>query len=423
MAGFLRQYWISDGTGTTRRQRRSCEYDAYVPDNLMERAYSFAGDVAADIADAEAAVRHLNAVAEALADTEALARILLRAESVASSRIEGLSMNARRLLGVDAAAQFDAPAERDVTAEEIVGNINAMAAGVATGASAEITPGVVLELHRLLLQNTSLQAYAGTFRKEQNWIGGNGYNPCGAAFVPPPPEMVPGLMNDLCAFCNGDDLPAVAQAAIAHAQFETIHPFVDGNGRVGRALIHLVLRRRGLAPRAVPPVSLALATLGQGYADGLTRFRYVGEADSTEAAQGLDNWVSLFAGACIKAVSDAEDFEARVADLKRGWRERLNPIRKNSTLDLAVDALVGAPVINAAGLAKITGRSFEAANQAIEQLVDASVLTPVDNRRRNRVFEARKLIDEFTRLERQSASPSSNTRIAPPVRPVPGRPA
>jgi Fic family protein len=83
--------------------------------------------------------------------------------------------------------------------------------------------------------------YAGKLREKQNWIGGSAYNPCTAAFVPPPPELVPGLLEDLCSFCNADSLPAVAQAALAHAQFETVHPFADGNGRTGRGLIQLVL--------------------------------------------------------------------------------------------------------------------------------------------------------------------------------------
>jgi Fic family protein len=95
-------------------------------------------------------------------------------------------------------------------------------------------------------------------------------------YVPPPPETVAELIEDLCAFANTDDLPAVAQAAITHAQFETIHPFVDGNGRTGRAIIHLVLRRRGLALRVLPPVSLVLATLTKDYVGGLTASRYLG---------------------------------------------------------------------------------------------------------------------------------------------------
>ena len=88
----------------------------------------------------------------------------------------------------------------------------------------------------------------GVIREEQNWIGGSSYNPCSATFVPPPAEHVQGLLEDLTVYINGDEHPALVQAAIAHAQFETIHPFADGNGRTGRALIHIILRRRGLAP-------------------------------------------------------------------------------------------------------------------------------------------------------------------------------
>lgn len=112
--------------------------------------------------------------------------------------------------------------------------------------------GKVVSIHQRLLTGTRLEEYAGQLRTTQNWIGGSDYNPCSAAFIPPPHEHVESLLEDLCAFCNSDSLPAVAQAAIAHAQFETIHPFVDGNGRTGRALIHVVLRRRGLAPRVLP---------------------------------------------------------------------------------------------------------------------------------------------------------------------------
>lgn len=101
--------------------------------------------------------------------------------------------------------------------------------------------------------------HGGRLRTLQNWIGGSAYNPCSAEFVPPPPEAVSGLLDDLVAFCNDDALPALAQAAIAHAQFET-HFFVDGNRRTGRVLIHLVLRRRGLGLRVLAPVSLVLAT-------------------------------------------------------------------------------------------------------------------------------------------------------------------
>src|SRR5207245_4929564 len=119
-----------------------------------------------------------------------------------------------------------------------------------------------------------------------------------AAFVPPPPELVAELLADLCSFCNEDSLPAVAQAALAHAQFETIHPFVDGNGRTGRVLIHLVLRRRGLATRVLPPVSLILATLASDYIKRLTGFRHIGSPTSRAALAGVNGWVASFAAAC-----------------------------------------------------------------------------------------------------------------------------
>lgn len=103
-----------------------------------------------------------------------------------------------------------------------------------------------------------MAAHAGKLRTIQNWIGGSAYTPKGAAFVPPPPDRVPELMKNLVTFSNQDDLPAVAQAAIAHAQFETIHPFADGNGKTGRALTHLILRRRNLTPRIMAPVHSCL---------------------------------------------------------------------------------------------------------------------------------------------------------------------
>ena len=138
-----------------------------------------------------------------------------------------------------------------------------------------LTVELLLEIHRRLLRGPGLRSMAVAPRGAE-LDRRPAYNPCSAAFVPPPPEQVPGLLGDLCAFCNDDALPAVAQAAIAHAQFETIHPFVDGNGRVGRALIHLILRRRGVVSRVLPPVSLVLATWSSDYIAALTATRYRG---------------------------------------------------------------------------------------------------------------------------------------------------
>ena len=229
-------------------------------------------------------------------------------------------------------------------------------------------------------------------------------------------------MEDLCEFCNQDALPAVAQAAMAHAQFETIHPFVDGNGRTGRALIHVILRRRGLAPRFVPPISLVLATHADAYIAGLEQTRYDASPESPEAIDAINDWIAFFSGACRRAVADAEQFELRVVELQTAWRERLGGVRRNSALALLLDAIPGAPIITVQSAAALVGRSVQAVNEAIPRLVEADVLRQTTVGKRNRAFEATELIDSFTALERQLASPEADTRISPPSRRVPQYP-
>ena len=421
MAWLETRHWAGDDRGLTRRDRRSGDYEVYIPDPLGGRRFGLDGDVAADVADAEAAVARLDATAGALAHTEALARLLLRAEAVASSRIEGLEVGGRRLLRAQAARELGED-PRDVTAVEVLRNIDAMHwATEAVPPGGVITVEIVLEAHRRLLAGTRLAEHGGHTRSVQNWIGGSDYNPFSAAFVPPPHELVDALLVDLAAFCNDDSLPAVAQAAVAHAQFETIHPFVDGNGRTGRALIHLVLRRRGLAPRVLPPVSLILATWPRDYVAGLTGTRYEGATDSEQARAGLNRWIALFAGACRRAAEDAGRFEEQVRAIQDSWRERLGPVRRGSAADLLVHALPGAPLVTVTTASDLIGRSFQATNQAIERLVGAGILSQVTLGRRNRAFEAPELIEEFTALERQLAGPEGDTLVSEPVRRIPRR--
>ncbi|MHB1777562.1 MAG: Fic family protein [Acidimicrobiales bacterium] len=421
MSTVIRSRWLSDLSGPSRKDNRSCEYEAYVPDPLVGRAFTIDGDVAADIADAEAAIARLNVEAASLVDTEALARILLRAESVASSRIEGLEIGARRLLRAEAAREFGDDAS-DVTAIEVLGNIDAMVYGIeSVGAGDEVTTDLLLKIHRRLLKGSRLEQYGGRYRDVQNWIGGSSYNPCSAAYVPPPPDRVANLMTDLCTFSNEDGLPAVAQAAIAHAQFETIHPFVDGNGRTGRALVHLIIRRRGLALRVLPPVSLVLATWSQDYIGGLTATRYRGPATSKQASAGINLWIGRFATACKRSVDDAASFEQQALAIEAEWRERLGRVRARSSADLLLRVLVGAPVVTVNSAAALIGRSFVHTNEAIQRLAKAGILRQVTVGRRNRAFEAPEIIDAFTALERQLASPEGDTRTSEPVRRVPRR--
>ena len=422
MSKVVKRRWQNDiASGLPRKDRASCDYEAYIPDSLVGRPVTLDGDVAADVADAERAIGQFDTRATALVDTEALARLLLRAESVASSKIEGLEVGGRRLLRAEAARSLGEESD-DVTAIEVLNNIQAMQRALGeVGVGDDITVEILLEAHRRLLAGTRIEEYGGEVRDEQNWIGGSSYNPCSAAFVPPPHERVNGLLDDLCAFSNGDDLPAVVQAAMAHAQFETIHPFVDGNGRIGRVLIHLILRRRDLTPHVLPPISLILATWSDDYVSGLTATRYIGSARSATAIAGTNRWIALFATASRRAIDDASEFEEQVTLVQDAWRKKLGRVRSGSAVDLLIRALPGAPIVTVNGAADLIGRTFQATNQAVTRLVESGILAQVNVGLRNRAFEAPGIIKTFTDLERRLASPTGDTRSARPTRRVPQR--
>lgn len=423
MASVLRCVWDPRFEGVSRRDRSGCSYDAYIPDPLVGWDLSIPADLAADIADAEAAIRDLN-IGDAAPQVsfEGLARFLLRAESVASSRIEGIEASPQRLLRAEALlAQGGDAADR--AAAEILANISAMADAI-DRASSPKRFGLedLLAIHRRLME-TSDAAEAGQIRTQQNWIGGSSYNPCAAAFVPPPPDRVDDLLDDLVAYLNGDEHPAVVQAAIVHAQFETIHPFTDGNGRTGRALVHVVLRRRRLAPRFVPPISLILATWAQTYVGGLTTFRHLDEPDSPQRSITAHEWLRVFATAANRASAGATRYARDIVEIEGQWRERLGAVRANSTTDLLLGLLPGVPLLTVQTAAALTQRSEVAASGAIGRLTDAGVLVQRNiGRHRYRVFEAPAVIGLFTALERSLAPETGDTLAAPPVRRVPRRP-
>jgi Fic family protein len=239
--------------------------------------------------------------------------------------------------------------------------------------------------------------------------------------VPPPHEQVIGLLEDLCAYLSGDDHPAVLQAALVHAQFETIHPFVDGNGRTGRALIHVVLRRRGLAPRFVPPISLIMATHADRYIQGLTSYRYDGAATGTAARTGVLDWVEGFVADTSRACLDAASFAVTIRELEARWRSQVGRIRAHSAVDVLLASLASAPVLTVSTAARLTGRSEGRTNDAVRTLLEAGILRQTTIGRRNRAFEVPDLIDAVTNLERQLASPVGDTQRAAPTRAVPAR--
>lgn len=387
---WVRQVWRYDPTlYSPPRYRRACEYETYIPEPLAGARFSMDARLAGMLADAEAAIHELNVFARPSLDP--LARLLLRTESIASSKVEGMQLGTRELARAEARAE--AGGRAGAAALEILANIDAMELAIQEAADAKaFTVDGVLAIHRTLM-GTGPGANGGRIRATQNWIGGNDYNPCGADFVPPPPEYVIDLLADLCEQINEDSLPPLMAAALVHAQFETIHPFDDGNGRTGRALIHVVLRRRGLARAYVPPISVVLATQRERYIAGLTSYR----------AGSMDDWLEGFAVATARAAQLATACVAAVERLMQDWRERLAEAaapRSDAAAWAIIDVLPAHPVITAPVAAAATGRAKSAVHQAIAALESAGVLEPLSQSKRNRSWEAAGLLDLLSTLER-----------------------
>jgi len=387
---YVRRVWEHDPTiYAPARYRRACSYEAFIPDPLAGLAVALPGDVMGILSEAEKAIADLNqAAAPELAP---LARLLLRTESIASSKVEGMQVDARTLARAEATQEGGRNVGRQ--AAEILANIDAMELAIERAAGAEaIGPDDLRDIHRVLLAHDDGARLPGEFRDSQNWIGGNDYNPCGADFVPPPPEELGRLIADLCDFCNDDVLPPLLQAAIAHAQLETIHPFADGNGRTGRALVQIILRRRGLSPAFVPPISVILAGQKDRYIGGLTVFR----------EDRLAEWIEIFAAATAAAAQLADRYRRLVADLQERWREQLRE-RSNPRSDAAAWAVIAAlpahPIVNVPIAMVATGRTRPAVMNGIDELEAAGILIPLSTSQRNRSWEAEGLLDLIVRLE------------------------
>ena len=385
----IRSIWGHDPTlHAPPRYRRGCEYEAFIPDTVAGLSLDLPGHVAGTVSEAEKAISELNA--DARPELAPLARLLLRTESIASSKVEGLQVGTRQLARAEAGESTGRRVGAE--AEEILANIDAMQYAIEEAAATDLSVDAITAIHRVLMQRAPNSAIAGKVRERQNWIGGNDYNPCGATFVPPPHEEVLPLLEDLVAFARDDSLPPVVQAAVAHAQFETIHPFEDGNGRAGRALIHVILRQRGLAPSYVPPVSVVFARAKDEYVRGLTSFR----------DDDLPGWLETFAVAAVRATSLAARYLERVRTLQERWREQLRDRvgpRADAAAWTVIAVLPAHPVITVPVTVAATGRTKPAATNAVGQLVTAGVLIPLGDSKRNRAWEAVGLLDLIEALE------------------------
>lgn len=334
---------------------------AFVPTPLADRGLTLTDDTIALAARAQAAIEH---GAEAMPDDyTALARLLLRAEGVASSFIEGVTAP---VVDIVLAEAGDAGPS---AAAWVAANLAVVTDAIEEAHAAPLTVDSLCGWHRTLMTGSPTPArHVGTLRVEQGWIGGT--SPLDAHLVTPPPAEVPRLLDDLVAYVNRDDVDPVSQAAIAHAQFEMIHPFADGNGRIGRVLVAWMLVRR-LALVTPPPVSTRIAADVAGYTSGLTLFR-MGDHDA---------WVKWFADAASGAGSAQEELVAAVDQLRRDWNARLGEpregerrLRSDAAAWRVLDLLARHLVLTGPVVASELEIPLKSASAALRELVDAGVL-------------------------------------------------
>lgn len=427
MAHWESHFWESSlESGVPRRDRRSGQYFSYVPDPLLAAPLVLPPALDELVGKAERSVQRIGS--EAAYDLAGISRFLLRSEAIASSRIEGIAPSAGQV------------ALAELSDHEPVADVSAQARLVANNMTVvrdarqrlveadKVTVDHIVELHRALLPDD--EGLHG-LRRVQNWIGGSDYHPIDADFVPPVAEAVPGLLDDLVTYMNGAAHSPIVQAALTHAQFETIHPFTDGNGRVGRALIHTVLTRRGLTTHSVLPVSLVLATLRDAYVGGLTDYRHAGDVGSEVFHQARASWVEVFTNAVLTATQQAAALASELESLRQEWGERLlqarsragkeRALRSDSASALILRDLSGSPVLTSATVQRIHGVSHVAAGRGLDELADAGILEATVRGGRN-YYRAPELLNLITSAERRLASTKFDTRVSPPARPVPAAP-
>ncbi|MBO0843336.1 MAG: Fic family protein [Nocardioides sp.] len=307
-----------------------------------------------------------------------LASVLLRTESASSSEIEGVTAGSRAL-ALAAIGERSGPNGRLVTA-----NVTAMKRAIELADS--ISLDSILAAHEALLAG---HAYAdpGRLRSVQVWIGSNAMSPHTASFVPPHHTRVAECMADLMRFVARADMPVLVQAAIAHAQFETIHPFNDGNGRVGRTLVHAILRHADVTRRLTVPVSAGLLVDTAAYFQALTAYR---EGD-------VEPIVRQFVNASFRAVDNGRQLADELDATYRSWSERLKS-RRGSAARRLLPHLLNQPAVNITYAQQVTGVAVSAAQRGVQQLEHASILTRSGSGQRNRVWLAHDVISALDRF-------------------------
>lgn len=304
-----------------------------------------------------------------------ISTVLMRSEASSSSQIEHLTVSAKQL----ALAEIDKSKRHN--AQLVRGNVEAMRHALDhDGFNTE----QAVQMQRDILGETDIGVGV---RREQVWIGSDASSPVAAEFVAPHYTRVNDQLDDLWRYMNEAPVLPLAQVAVAHAQFETIHPFVDGNGRVGRALVHRHLRHAGLTSHVTVPISAGLLTEPEAYVAGLTSYR---EGDPAPI-------VRAFARASVKAAQVGREMVDSLRAVRASWEGRIHA-RRDSVAWRIADSLIGQPAITADLAAQQHGVSTVAARNAIIGLVEADVLTKASSGSRNQVWVAQEVTGCFDRI-------------------------
>jgi Fic family protein len=379
-----------------RADRQLREVTVALPPLIRDRDYPIERPLAAMTTASAGDLGHLDLVHGRT--LEALNHLQLRTESVDSSKIENVDASladyGRALLGIGANASAVSMASATAALARMISDAEA---------SRRITSEAILRAHEELFRRHPDEAHrAGKFRTTQNWVGGSDYSPLGALHVPPPPETVADYLDDLFAYANRDDVPTLVQAAIVHAQFESIHPFIDGNGRIGRALIHAVLRRRRATRHLTVPIASALVAHRERYFGALEHYR-------AGLAAPL---IAMMASATSVATAESWQTAAHLKDLRREWQQAVGGTRAGTPLHRLLDLLTEVPIVNVALVMERVDASETTAREAIERLTDAKVLTKAARSRRAPVWLASSVLAEVDDLSRRIQA--SSRRLARP---------
>lgn len=369
------------------RRKITSTYQAAVPAAISAASLSLPEALSARIS--ELLVRLARFDEEQAARGYDLPALLLRSESAASSQIERLTSSVRNVALAELAD--DAPANARI----VQGNVAAMRVALS------LRPGVSKEqicaVHAALIRPTG-ETFGGQLRDEQVWVGGTPYSPHGALFVPPVPERIDASLDDLVAFSRRDDVNAIAKAAIAHAQFETIHPFVDGNGRTGRVLLHRILSQEGILTQSTLPVSAGLLHDMDAYMEAIRTYQQGDPLPIIESVvEALE--LALVVG---RRVADAID------DVMDGWRASIVE-RAGSAIWRLPQLLAEQPVVTVAFVAERLGITARAASTLVGRACAYGMLRPLGSKRRGDFYQCDELLDL---LEEVSSMPGIRRVLA-----------